>query len=266
MKSSSVYFSHSDIKRSLKDLRGRYTSELGQGRCAVESLGKTPEGRDIWALRVAPRGLDHRQPTLWVDATMHSSELVGTNVVLAQAEHLLDRLRKSRVKQDALHWEQNYIFVPRICPDGSEAYFTQQKTNRSNPRDTRSLPRTSPHWVRKVLVPKKKRRIRGYPMLDEPARLGIMRRESPAGHWVDDQECPGLMRRRELEDQGPFFDLFPEGEIANFDGARIPAGNEWDDNEVDLNRNFPHLWKPDQVKLKSGAFSLSENESRAVSD
>lgn len=266
MKSRSVYFSHLDVQNHLKDLRARYTKELGPGCSVMESLGKTPGGRDIWALRIGPRGLDHRQPTLWVDATMHSSELVGTNVVLAQAEHLLERLRKSRQKRDALHWEQNYIFVPRICPDGSEAYFTHQKTNRSNPRDARSLPRTSSYWVRKVLVPKKRRKVSGYPMLDEPSRLGIMRRESVAGHWVEDRECPGLMRRREIQDQGPFYDLFPEGEIANFDGSRIPPANEWDDNEVDLNRNFPHLWKPDQIKLKSGAFSLSEAESRAVSD
>ena len=37
----------------------------------------------IIALRIYPRGKKVQQPTIWMDANMHSAEIIGTNTVLA---------------------------------------------------------------------------------------------------------------------------------------------------------------------------------------
>lgn len=228
--------------------------------CTVERkvLGHTPEGREILALHVWPRGRGVDQPTLWVDANMHSAELIGANVVLAQAESLA-------AVADQEPWRSvNYVFVPRICPDGAECYFTTGIVNRSNPRDGHSDDELGAHWKRACLVEKRPRPETRLSLLTSPRRVGVMRRRNPAGVWTMDEECPTLVRRRAVGDGGPFYDVFPEGTVANWDGMNLPPAFRTDRNETDLNRNFPWLWTADRRGVRGGTHPGSEPESRAI--
>src|SRR5690348_10246659 len=56
--------------------------------CRLRSLGKTPEGREMWLL-VIGRDPDRVRPAVWVDGNMHASELCGSSVALAIAEDML---------------------------------------------------------------------------------------------------------------------------------------------------------------------------------
>ena len=113
-------------------------------------IAKTIEGRSIIAIRVSPNGKTIEQPTIWIDANMHSVEFIGTNTVLAHIENLINKLTSSEKK----YFSVNYVFVPRICPDGAEQYFTEGKRNRSNARDFRQTKEIGCHWKRECLLEK----------------------------------------------------------------------------------------------------------------
>ena len=56
--------------------------------CRATSIGRTPEGRELWLLTLGPDP-DRARPSAWVDGNMHASELCGSSVALAIAEDVL---------------------------------------------------------------------------------------------------------------------------------------------------------------------------------
>ena len=42
--------------------------------CRTTSIGRTPEGREMWLLTLGPDP-DRARPSAWVDGNMHASEL-----------------------------------------------------------------------------------------------------------------------------------------------------------------------------------------------
>jgi Zinc carboxypeptidase len=224
-------------------------------------IAKTLESRSVIAIRVYPKGKQIDQPTIWIDANMHSVEFIGTNTVLAHIENLIHKLTENETK----YFSINYVFVPRICPDGTEQYFTDGKRSRSNARDARQNTELGCYWKRENLIEKEDRNV-GLDLFKNKKRVGFMRKKSDSGIWVLDEVYPQLMRHRELGDSGPFYDIYPEGKIENYDGINIPPATLVGDNEVDLNRNFPVEWAPNYLENMSGKISLSEIESRAIAE
>jgi hypothetical protein len=92
----------------------------------------------------------------------------------------------------------------------------------------------------------------------------MMRRRDRCGDFVECREVPGLMLPRQVENEGPFFRLYPEGHIEPFDGVTIPSPDILSDNDTDLNRNFPWSWLPEPEQDGAGAYPTSEPEARAV--
>ncbi|MBA3396182.1 MAG: peptidase M14 [Deltaproteobacteria bacterium] len=221
--------------------------------CRLTSLAQTPEGRDVWLL-VVGREPDRTRPAVWVNGNLHAAELAGSSVALAIAEdalrvHLdpdgfdlpppiLERLR------DVL-----FYIVPRITPDGAECVLRSGRTLRSVPRDRR-VERGQPRWVPGDL--------------DGDGLAFAMRVPDPGGELVEAHEFPGLLVERTLDDEGPFYKLYPEGVIENFDGKHVPSPFFLGDNPVDLNRNFPYSWAPTYEQIGAGAYPASEPESRGV--
>ncbi|MFM8770262.1 MAG: M14 family zinc carboxypeptidase, partial [Rubrivivax sp.] len=72
------------------------------------------------------------------------------------------------------------------------------------------------------------------------------------------------MTARMPEDPGPFYKLYPEGHIANWDGRRIPDPYFVGDNSYDFNRNFPYFWAPEPQQAGAGPYPGSAPETRAV--
>ena len=216
-------------------------------------IGTTPEGRAIWVLTIGPEP-DRTRPGAWVDANMHASELCGSSVALAIAEDLLRLHLGGGVHDlpehvaDAIRETLVYV-CPRISPDGAECVFKTRGYVRSVNRDRRPAKQHA-HWV--------------VSDVDGDGLCLVMRREDPAGEFVESKEVPGLLVNRELEDPPPYYRLYPEGTIANFDGHTIPDPYFLSDNEPDLNRNFPYSWAPEPKQAGAGAFPASEPESRAV--
>ncbi|MEJ2604015.1 MAG: M14 family metallopeptidase [Gammaproteobacteria bacterium] len=248
------------------DFRNRYLSydeltatlhawvERWPGHARLESLGTTAEGRELWLLTVGPQP-EERRPAVWVDGNMHAAELCGSSVALGIAEDMLRLHAEDAVPHNlspavcAALRETLFYVMPRVSPDGAERMLTECRYVRSNTRDDR------PDESRSYWRPRD---------LDGDGRALAMRIEDPTGEFVQAPDVPNLMVLRTIDDEGPFYKLYPEGVIENFDGRTIPSPSFLSDSPIDLNRNFPWSWAPDHEQPGAGSYPGSEAESRAV--
>ena len=217
----------------------------------LESIGTSEEGREIWLATVG-RDLDRIRPSVWIDGNMHACELAGSSVALALIDDLL-RLQLGELELEGPIRDRvldvPFCVVPRVSPDGAEAVLSSGRYVRSVPRDSRPN-RSHAHWVRSDI--------------DGDGLSLLIRVEDPGGEFVESKDEPGLMVPRRIEDSGPFYKVYPEGTIANFDGDHVPTPSFLSDNQTDLNRNFPYSWVTEHLQVGAGAFPGSEPESRAL--
>ncbi len=234
------YLCFQEITEVLEEAARRYPD-----RCRLTSLGRTPEGREIWCA-VLSAGSDEDKPALYVDGNHHAGEVTGSMACLRIIERLLGGADEER---QLLHKVTVYV-VPRVSPDGAERYLT------------------TPHLLRSVPRP--------YPEVGEPegfqeedvdgdGRILWMRIPDPAGEWRVSEKDPRVMvRRRPGESGGQYYRLLREGRFHRFDGLAQPRGKpRWG---LDLNRNYPARWATESKQRGAGPMPLSEPEVRAVSD
>jgi hypothetical protein len=220
--------------------------------CKLHVIGESLEGRPLYVLVIG----DEQAPAVWIDANMHATEVCGTNVALGLAEAFLAIRRGEPAASFGLAETLaarlrgvTAFVMPRMSPDGAEAILATSRYVRSVPRHPNPGGRAA-RWVTHDV--------------NGDGRALLMRREDPCGEFVSLPEMPHVLVPRKLEDPGPYYAIYPEGTIENYDGHTIPEPHFLADNRTDLNRNFPYAWMPEADQVGAGTHAGSEPESKAV--
>lgn len=217
------------------------------GLVAMESIGKSHEGRDIWLMTVTDvaTGPASDKPAFWADGNIHASEVSASTAVLKVLSLLCEQ-------KPALLKDRAFYLVPRFNPDGAEWALEDV------PRIVRSSTRPYPFDEEDPYGLERKD-------MDGDGRVLSMRVKDPNGPWKVSEEEPRLMKKRAPgETGGAYFRLMPEGEFHNFDGVTMRARKIKEG--LDLNRNFPSAWRHESDQKGAGPFPTSEPEVRAIVD
>lgn len=214
---------------------------------AMETIGRSPEGRELWVMTVTDRGVGRPEdkPALYLDGNSHPAEVLPSVVCLFTIWDLLSRFDQDERVTDLLHTRTVYV-RPRVAPDGAESALTTAARFRSAP-----VPRPG---------------VGLHPAdVDGDGRIVQMRLRDPVGEWQVSARDPRLLMRRRVEDERqPRYRLMAEGLIegpVTADPALAPpiVG-------LDSSHGFPHNWQPAARHPGAGPAPLFPPETRASAD
>ncbi|MDP2859243.1 MAG: M14 family metallopeptidase [Bacillota bacterium] len=194
-------------------------------------------------------GPAHEKPGFYIDGNTHGGEVAGSMIALFTAHYLLSSCGLDKEATASLDSRVWYI-LPRVNPDGAEAYLTSSHAGSGTRRPY-------PHAEQQDGLHHED--VNGDGMICQ------MRVEDPNGEWKVSSKDPRMMARRGPADSvGPFYHLYPEGYIKNFNGREVKMAPPL--YGINLNRNYPSNWAMEYTQSGSGAYPTSEPEARAVID
>ena len=110
------YYRYDHLSELLQRWVGEHPTLL-----TIESIGKTFESRDIWALTLTDQstGLHNEKPAYYVDANIHAGEVTGVATVLWLLNHILTNANSDETIKRLLSQTTTYL-IPAINVDGME--------------------------------------------------------------------------------------------------------------------------------------------------
>jgi murein tripeptide amidase MpaA len=237
-----TYYPYTELTERLQSLVAAHPNLL-----AIESIGKSYEGRDVWLVTATnfATGPASEKPAFWCDGNIHATEVSASSACLYLLHKLATQYGQCGDVTRALDTRAFYI-VPRVNPDGAELYFAEKpkyirSSTRPYPYDEEALEGLKPEDV------------------DGDGQMLQMRIEDANGPWKAHPEFPRLLVRRDpTETGGTYYRLLPEGTLENWDGLTLSI--QRNKEGLDLNRNFPGHWRQENEQGGAGPFPGSEPE------
>ena len=211
----------------------------------IEVIGESNHGLPILMIVLGKK----QTPTLWIDGGTHAAEFAGVMATL----YILSKFAKQMQTLTGMTRFSKFSIavVPCVSPDGYQALFEGKPFLRSN------LRKPLDGNFRFGLEPQD---------INRDGQVEFMRWKDPAGPFVLDSDMPMGIRPRKIHDSpSKACFLSREGLFINWDGfSWVQAPRKFG---LDLNRNFPVNWEPfEMFGMDSGAYALSEIESRSITD
>jgi len=228
----------------------------------VYEVARSFEGRPILQVTLTNKetGPAVEKPAAFFEGGRHSGEITSSESILWLMKYLLEGYGQDDEITRLLDTKTIYL-KPQNNPDGSSLYLYTAQRNRSTLR---------PHDSdRDGLVDEDP-----YEDLDGDGVIYSLRRKAPAGEEgmgnavLDDRDLSGRLMKRVPEGEGDWI-VTSEGIDNDGDGDF----NEDGIGGLDLHRNYPENWRPDNgedatkrgwTQFGAGAFPLSEPETRAT--
>ena len=237
------YHNHQDLSAALKAAAAAHP-DLAR----LVSIGKSREGRDIWAVEIASQKgtpVDSR-PGLLIAANLEGDHLIGSELALYTVDFLLNGYAADGAVKQRL--ESSVIYVlPRVNPDGAELMFAPVRSLRrtnATPFDADNDGRLDED---------------GPEDLNKDGVITVMRVKDPKGPYMISPEDARLLKRADpAKGETGGWAIYPEGIDNDGDGFI----NEDGPGGVDINRNFMHQYP--YFAADAGRYMASELETRAV--
>jgi Zinc carboxypeptidase len=240
------YYTYEQVGEALRALHAAYPQLT-----TLEVVGKSEEGREIWAMTVNnPRtGAALDKPGVYADGNIHGNEIQASEVCLALLNRLLTGYGQNE-EITRLVDRNAYYVIPTVNVDGRYHFF-------HDPND--------PNSSRSFRIPKDDDRdglVDEDPAddLDGDGNICMMRKKDPFGQYKTDPEDPRLMVRVKPGEKGEWTLLGEEG-IDNDGDGKI---NEDGEGYVDGNRNWGIDWAPPYVQSGSGDYPFEASGLRAI--
>ncbi len=238
----SKFYNYQGLTDFLKGMEVSYPNLI-----SLLSLAKTPEGREVWCAKVTSKDSNipiRARPGYLALGNMHSIELAGSMACLYLLERLVRGYEKEEHIKDLLNRQVFYI-IPRLSMDGAEYSLTTLRNVRSRRIDLRE---------KNVVYPED---------LDGDGKILSMRWQAPDGDYKLSSKDPRLTIPRNPWDwEGPFYHMWAEGLIHDWDGESIESSRIW----PDFNRDFPANWQPAPEVIGHGDGPLSNPETKGLAE
>jgi hypothetical protein len=234
---------------------GRWADKY-PGLVDLYEVGKSYEGRPILQMTITNKktGKDTDKPAAFFEGGRHSGEVTGTESALWLAKYLIENYGKDPEITHLLDTKTIYI-KPINNPDGHNLYMNTAQSNRSTVRPEDSdgdglLDEDPPDDIDGngiILTMRWKDEKKGTFIPDPKDSSGRIMKRVPAGKGIYLTSSEGI-------------DNDGDGKV-NEDGI----------GGLDLHRNYPENWRPEEeatgrgnTQGGAGEYPLSETETRAV--
>ena len=200
------YYTYEQVGEALRALHEAFP-EL----TSIDVVGKSEEGRDIWAMTVNNPGTgpDLNKPGVYVDGNIHGNEIQAAEVALAFLNRLLVSYGSNPQITELVDRNAYYV-IPVVNVDGRYHFFQDANT---------------PSSSRSIRIPKDDDNDGlfdedGPDDLDGDGNICTMRKADPFGRYKTDPEEPRLMIPVKPDEKGEWTLLGDEG-IDNDGDGRI---------------------------------------------
>ena len=243
-----TYYSYEKMTEAMKALNKAFP-EL----TTLEEVGRSEEGRIIWALTINNRktGEPLTKPGVYVDGNIHGNEIQAGEVCLYLANRLLTNYGKLQEITDVVDRNIFYI-IPVVNVDGRAHFFDDPNTPSSN---------------RTIRIPVDDDRDGLYDEdgpedIDGDGSITNMRIRDTLGRLKSDPADPRLMIAVKPGEKGEWTRLGQEG-IDNDGDGQV---NEDAEGYVDGNRNWGFNWNPPYVQRGAGNYPFEGTGIRAIAE